>query len=59
MINNQALHFSNVNILWNVHLEYCLPTETNIKKFACLNGKQMQMGRSFLFDRLLSWIHSL
>lgn len=32
MINNQALDFSNVNILEDVLLEYCLPTEINMKK---------------------------
>lgn len=54
MINNHALDFSSVDILWDVHLEYCLPTETNMKKLACLNGQQMQMGTSLLIDKVLS-----
>lgn len=48
------LDFCNVNILWDIPLEYCLLTETSIKKWACLNGKEMQVGRSLLFDRVLS-----
>lgn len=54
MRNNQVQDFCNVNILWEFSLEYCLPSKTNIKKWACLNGKEMQMDRSLLFARVLS-----
>lgn len=45
MINNHALDFSNVNILWDVHLEYCLPTETNMKKMSLFKWKKNANGQ--------------